>query len=87
MKIKLREIALIAYFFLTSAIISAGYWAYNFLNENFYQAVSQSEEIITLKKNIAAGAIDIKDFNIILEKLEKKKSGYTDAEEIKNPFK
>jgi cell division protein FtsB len=86
MTLKTRLIVLTAYFFLAAIIGGTGYLAYNFLNKNFYQAISESNEISDLQKNITASSINIEEFNNILGKLEKKKNGYSDIQTIKDPF-
>ncbi|MFA5248735.1 MAG: hypothetical protein WC415_06030 [Patescibacteria group bacterium] len=86
MTLKTRLLVFTTYFFLLAIIIGAGYAAYDFLNKNFYRAISESNEIVDLQKNITASAIDIEEFNNVLGRLEKKKSGYTDIQAIKDPF-
>lgn len=57
-----------------------------FLYENFYQTITQTKKIIIIKKEAGIKTVNIKKFNIIIDKLEKK----TRPNELKNiisPFR
>lgn len=59
-----------------------------FLYKNFYQTITQSEQIILLKKEVAPDTIDMKRVGQVLDLLDKKTTT-TEAiiySEIKNPF-
>lgn len=68
-------------------IIAFGYTLY-FLYENFYLAVTQSEEIILLKKEVAPDTVNIENINNVLELISDKTNTSTTSniEDIKNPF-
>ncbi len=43
-----------------------------FLYNNFYQAITETKEIIILKEKVALDTIDMKKFNSIIDKLAEK---------------
>lgn len=58
-----------------------------FLYKNIYQSITQSEQIIILRQEVAPDAINMKKFNTVLEKIIKKTSREEiEWEDIKNPF-
>ena len=58
-----------------------------FLYKNIYQSITQSEQIIILRQEVAPDIIDMKKFNNVLEKIIKKTSPEEiNLENIKNPF-
>ena len=57
-----------------------------FLYENFYQVITQSEEVSKLQRTISIESIDMKTFESVNKKLEEKKIK-KDTSTIKNPFK
>lgn len=67
------------------AIIYIGYFIY----ENYYQTVTQAQEIADLRKEVAPESIDIERVNKVLEAIDSKATT-TDSiieQDIKNPFK
>lgn len=68
-------------------IIIIGIFAYAgyFLYKNFYQVITESEEVAKLQKNIAKESINMGYFNEIIEAMEKRviKKNIND---INNPF-
>lgn len=58
-----------------------------FLYKNFYQTITQSEEIILLKQEVAPDTINMKKVEAILKALEEKTTTTNIIwQEIKNPF-
>lgn len=43
-----------------------------FLYKNFYQTITQTKEILVLKEKVAFYAVDMKKFDLIIDKLTKK---------------
>ncbi len=56
-----------------------------FLYRNFYQTITQSEEILILQGKVASDVVNMNKFNKILEKI-KNKTESRKLGEIKNPF-
>jgi len=81
--ISLRYLYILIVILTTGVTSSLG----SFLYKNFYQTITQSEEIILLKKEVAPDAIDIKEVENIINNLNKKTTNNNiDWETIKNPF-
>jgi len=57
-----------------------------FLYKNLYLTITQSEEIILLKQEVAPDTIDMDKVNKSLEALEKKATTTIDWSKIKSPF-
>lgn len=56
-----------------------------FLYDNFFQSLSQSDEVINLSRKIAFETIDVTKFDQLITKLEKKASTSTSSN-LNNPF-
>src|SRR3989338_4517358 len=72
-------------FGLTFATIAVLSW---FLYRNLYQTITQSEQIILLKQEVAPDTIDIKTVEEVLNALDQKTdpADGIDWQKIKNPF-
>ncbi len=58
-----------------------------FLYGNIYQTITQSEQIIILKQEVAPDIVNMKKFNDVLQKITKKTSlKEIDWKKINNPF-
>ena len=57
-----------------AAVIAAGAYLYFFVNDYFYPALTGSQTVLSLQKNIAAQAIDVSKFNNLLEAISQKTS-------------
>jgi hypothetical protein len=58
-----------------------------FLYKNLYQSITQSEQIIVLKQEVAPDIIDMNKFNNVLDKLsEKINPEKIEWQHLKNPF-
>lgn len=58
-----------------------------FLYKNFYQTLTQAQEIIILKGEVAPEMLDFEKFNQVLNKIEEKtKPEEINWSEVKNPF-
>ena len=69
-------------FIILGLLGASGY----FLYKNFYQVVSESEEVSKLKRNISIESVDIKTFESVTKKLKEKQT-LKDVNTIKDPFK
>lgn len=59
-----------------------------FLYQNLYQTITQSEEIVILKQEIAPDTINVKKVEELIDRIEQKKAGQEDIDwsQIKNSF-
>jgi hypothetical protein len=57
-----------------------------FLYKNFYQAITQTKEILVLREKVALDTVDIKKFDSIIDKLSKKTS-VKELLNIASPFR
>lgn len=57
-----------------------------FLYKNFYQAITQTKEILILRQKVAVETVDLEKFNIIMNKLEEKTKP-REFKNVKNPFR
>lgn len=59
----------------------------NFLYKDFYQTITQAEEVTLLRAQVAPDIVNIKIFDEVIKKLdEKMNKPRLDKESIKNPF-
>lgn len=97
MKLKLPKLKIIhalnslKYLYIVTLIIIIGFIAVlgYFLYKNFYQTITQAEEIILLKKEVAPEAIDTNKVDRVLEALEQKTTttpSVVNLGDLKNPF-
>lgn len=86
MNLKIKIVAISVYTLIGAIIIACAYFSYIFLNKNFYQIISQSNEVKSLQKNVTSDAINIENYNKILENQKIKEQGYSNIDDIKNPF-
>ncbi|MCK4554353.1 hypothetical protein KAU19_05345 [Candidatus Parcubacteria bacterium] len=56
-----------------------------FLYENFYQTITQSKEILILQEKVAIEAINMKKYDIVMEKI-KQKTSLRKIEKFSDPF-
>lgn len=80
---KLSGLTTTAIIFITLVIIIS---LSLFLYKNFYQAITQTKEIIILREKVALDTVNLEKFNIIMNKLAAK----TRPNELKNiisPFR
>ena len=84
--LSLRVIFILVIIIFIAIVGYLGWFLYN----NLYQTIAQTEQIIVLRAEVSPYSIDIKQFNTILETLEKKTSQKNlkkiNWSEIKNPF-
>jgi len=59
----------------------------SFLYKNFYQTITQTKEIIMLREKVAIDTVDMKKFNLIMDKLTKKTTLNYELKNIINPFR
>jgi len=72
--IKATNGRLLLYFYSSMVIISVVIFvcASLFLYKNFYQTITQSQEILVLRREVAAEDINMNKFDEIIEKIEMK---------------
>lgn len=90
-KIKASKILFsLRYFYVLIFILLAGSLVIlgNFLYTNFYQTISQSEEIVLLKQEVAPDIIDTKKVEAVLGQINKKplQSEGINLDEVSDPF-
>jgi len=56
-----------------------------FLYKNFYQTITQSEEIMILREKVAIETVNMEKFNTIIEKI-KQKTILRELNDLNNPF-
>jgi len=57
-----------------------------FLYKNFYQTITQTKEILILRKKVALDTINMEKFNLIIDKLAKK-TAPKQLDNIISPFR
>jgi uncharacterized membrane protein YqiK len=71
-KIKPQKINYYFYFLTAIATVIVLIIVSLFLYKNFYQTITQSEEILILQKKVATETVDMDKFNKLMEKIDKK---------------
>jgi hypothetical protein len=72
---------------LVIIFIIGSYWLYGFLQKNIFNIITQSEEIVILKKEIKTEVVNILSFEKIIKHLEEKqKKPSTDISKTKDIF-
>jgi len=87
LKIKITPQKIVTFSYLSVTLISLAALAYTalFLYKNFYQAITQSEIVVVLQKEVAISTVNIEKFDEILKKINHKTTG-RDLGEINDPF-
>ncbi len=87
LKLKLNIQKINIYFCVITAIatIAATALISLFLYKNFYRTITQSEEILILRKKVAPLSINMDKFNKIMERVEEKNK-ISKIKSINNPF-
>lgn len=57
-----------------------------FLYKNFYQAITQTKEILILREKVTVETVDLEKFNLIINKLGEK-TRPREFKNVKNPFR
>lgn len=78
--ISVKKMFFIYYILMTILSLSILIYVTSFLYKNFYQTITQSEEIIILKKEVASEDISMDKFEKMISNIEKKK----EAREIRH---
>lgn len=85
--ISYKNLIRISYLFLVIIFIIGSYWLYGFLQKNIFNIITQSEEIVILKKEIKTEVVNILSFEKIIKHLEEKqKKPITDISKTKDIF-
>ncbi|MBI4812030.1 hypothetical protein HY798_01065 [Candidatus Falkowbacteria bacterium] len=86
-KIKITPQKINFYFFLSiiTIIIIILFLISLFLYKNFYQTITQSEEVLILRGQLAFETIDINKFEEVIEKI-KQKTASREPGSVNNPF-
>lgn len=87
MKTSIRKIYFYTQLFILTAILAVAIFTFLFLKTYFYPAITGSETILGLQKNIAADAINLEQFNKLLENINEKTSPKTNEPLVGDPFK
>lgn len=87
-KFKYSYIIKLIYVLIIIIFITAGYLLVDFLNINFYQVITQAEDIIILRSEVATEIVDVALFEKILVRLkEKQKPLPFDIKNVRGVFK
>ncbi|GEM_PF-1354629 len=84
-KLNIQKINIYFSVLTTIATIVAIIAVSSFLYKNFYQTITQSEEILILRQKVAPLTVDMDKFNKIMAKIEKKKK-IRELGAINDPF-
>ena len=86
-KLKYSYIVKLIYGLIVITFITVAYLLFNFLDVNFYQVITQAEDIIILRQEVATEVVDTALFEKILVHLnEKQKPLPYDVKNIKDIF-
>lgn len=86
-KIKYSYMLKLIYALIIMGFIITAYMLSNFLYENFYQVLTQNEDIVVLRKEVASEIVDVAVFETIFAHFnEKKKSLSFNVQDINNIF-
>lgn len=85
--IKFTSKKIIFWLYIIAVIVSISALSYNtlFLYKNFYQVITYFEEIIVLREKVAIETVDMRKFDSITEKINKK-TNRRELGIIANPF-
>lgn len=84
--LKIPQLKIISYLAVLIIFSLSLFFSWNFLRENFYLTIGQSQGILNPPKNITKETIDIKNFESVIKKIEDKTTAKEDVSDIKNPF-
>jgi hypothetical protein len=87
MTITIKKIRPYVKVLLFIAAIAAGAYIFFFLNNSFYPALTGSQVVFSLQKNMASQIVDIKKFNNLVGNISQKTSSSSEPGLINNPFK
>ena len=87
LKLKLNLQKINQYFYLVAltGTLTALLVVSMFLYKNFYQTITQSNEVLILQEKVASETVSLKKFNEVIERIDSKKATRT-LETIINPF-
>lgn len=69
------------------AIIAGTGLVFNFLYKDFYQSITQAEEVSILRAEVAPEVIDINEFDQVLQQIDEKiNKPVLQTETLNNPF-
>lgn len=71
-KIKYLQIIKLTYFFVALIVLGTSYWLYGFLQQNIYQTLTETEDIINLKQELGPEVINVGLFTQITNQLAEK---------------
>lgn len=83
--ISFHKIIKISYYLIILAAIFLFYQASIFLYKNFYEVIIQSKAIVILREKVAKETVNMKKYDEIINKLDKK-SLTRQLGDLKNPF-
>ena len=71
--------------FILVSLVALSYLGW-FIYTNFYQTITQAEEIVLLKQEVAPDIIDIDDVNEVINKINGRSAKENINQNLKNPF-
>lgn len=71
-KLSTKQIVFYSYILIFMLVVVSITYATLFLYKNFYQTISQSEEIVILKEKVAVEMLNMKKFDRIIEAIAEK---------------
>jgi hypothetical protein len=87
MTITIKKIRPYAKALLLLGLIGAAAYVFFFLENDFYPALTGSETISALQKNISSQTVDINKFNDLVDKISQRASSSPPASFPANPFR
>lgn len=86
MKITAKKINPYLQAFIILTALACGSYAFLFLKTYFYPAITGSQTIIGLQKNMASQTISLSEFNELIKNIDKKTAPEAQPLPIGNPF-
>lgn len=84
--LKIPQLKIISYLVMVALFTLSIFISWDFLYDNFYLTIGQSQGIASPPKNITKETIDIKSFENVIKKIENKTNSQENIYNIKNPF-
>ena len=85
LKITLQKIFTYLYLLVIFSTIASLFFISNFLYNNFYLTITQSQEIINLGGQIAEEMVDMRKYDAVMKNIEEKNK-MQEVSNINNPF-
>ncbi|MDD4901941.1 MAG: hypothetical protein PHE24_02285 [Patescibacteria group bacterium] len=72
---------------LLGAVLGAGVYIFSFAQNDFYPALTGSQTVFALQKNMAAQAVDVNKFDKLVENIDQKTSSSSLSSSVTDPFR